>query len=63
MADVISFQIEQFQKLLSGKSLEFPDLSVFLTLVVTEAIVVAQVAIPAGLWAYEQMKEKGWIKK
>lgn len=62
MADVISFQIEQFQKLLSGKSLEFPDLSVFLTLVVTEAVVVAQVAIPAGLWAYEEGKKKGWWK-
>jgi len=60
MTNVISFQVEQFQKLLSGKSLDLPDLSVFLTLVVTEAVLASQVAIPAGLWAYEEGKRRKW---
>lgn len=60
--DVIAFQIEQFKKLFTGKALAVPDLSVFLSLVVAEAIVVSQVAIPAGIWAYKEAKERGWIK-
>jgi len=60
--DVISFQVETFKKLLTGKALDAPDLSVFFSLVVTEAIVASQIAIPAGLWAYEEGKKAGWWK-
>jgi len=60
MVDVFTFQIEQFQKLLQGMTLDFPDLSVFLTLVVTEAVLASQIAIPAGLWAYEEGKKRKW---
>jgi len=60
--DVLTFQVETFKKLVTGKALDAPDLSAFLSLVVTEAIVASQIAIPAGLWAYEEGKKKGWWK-
>lgn len=61
--DVISFQIETFKKLVTGKSLAVPDLSVFFSLVVTEAIVVAQVGIPLAIAGIEEGKKQGWIPK
>jgi len=61
--DVISFQIETFKKLVTGKALAVPDLSVFFSLVVTEAIVVAQVGIPLAIAGYEEAKKRGWVPK
>lgn len=63
MTDVITFQIETLKKLISGKELAVPDLSVFLSLVVPEAVVVAQLAIPVAKWAYDELKERGVIPK
>jgi len=60
--DVISFQIETFKKLVTGKALAVPDLSGFFSLVVTEAIVVAQVGIPLAIAGYEEMKKRGYVK-
>lgn len=63
MVDVITFQIETIQKLLTGKALAVPDLSVFLSLFVAESIVVAQIGIPLAIAGYEKMKEMGWVPK
>jgi hypothetical protein len=59
--DVISFQIETLKKLLSGKALAVPDLSVFLSLFVAESIVAAQVGVPLAIAGYEEMKKRGWV--
>lgn len=63
--DVITFQIETFKKLVFGKGLAIPvpDLSVFCGLVVTEAIIVAQVGIPLALAGIEEAKKRGWFPR
>lgn len=61
--DIISFQIETFKKLVTGKSLAVPDLNVFFSLVVTEAIVLAQVGIPLAIAGVEEAKKQGWIPR
>ena len=61
--DVITFQIETIQKLLSGKTLAVPDLSVFLSLFVAESIVAAQIGIPLALAGIEEAKKRGWVPK
>lgn len=61
--DVLTFQFEQFKKLLAGQSLAVPDLSVFLSLVIVEGIVASQIAIPVAVWGVEKMKEAGWIPR
>ena len=62
MVDVITFQIEQLKKLFTGQSLAVPDLSVFLSLFVGEAIVVAQIGIPLAIAGYGELKKRGIVK-
>jgi len=61
--DVLTFQVETLRKLVTGKALDVPDLSVFCSLFVTEAIVVAQVGIPLALAGIEEAKKRGWLPK
>ena len=63
--DVLTFQVETFKKLVTGKALDvpMPDLSVFFSLVVTEAVVVAEVGIPLALAGIEEAKKRGWLPR
>ena len=63
MVDVLTFQFETLKKLVMGKSLAVPDLSVFLSLFVAESIVVAEVGIPLALAGIEQARKQGWLPK